>query len=33
MRDQASIPRELAIDPTHRGFGYAIFEDREHLID
>src|SRR5262245_47829226 len=23
----------LAIDPAHRGFGYVIFEDSQHLVD
>jgi hypothetical protein len=33
MRDQAIARRVLAIDPTHRGFGYTIFEGRQYLID
>lgn len=32
-RVPASEKRVLAIDPTHRGFGYVIFEGSERLID
>jgi hypothetical protein len=29
----ATEKRVLAIDPTHRGFGYVALEGSEHLID
>jgi hypothetical protein len=29
----ATVKRVLAIDPTHRGFGYVVLEGSEHLID
>jgi hypothetical protein len=33
MISPANEKRVLAIDPTHRGFGYVIFEGSERLID
>jgi len=30
---QRTQPRVLGIDPTHRGFGYVVFEGPEFLID
>jgi hypothetical protein len=33
MISPANEKRVLAIDPTHRGFGYVILEGPERLID
>lgn len=33
MRDLSGEKRILAVDPTHRGFGYVVFEGPERLVD
>jgi hypothetical protein len=33
MKTIQTMPRVLAIDPTTKGFAYAVMEDRDHLLD